>query len=427
MPPRPVMLALLVASLALPVSAAEAAPKRAKLKVGDVSVGEGTGGARTAVLPVKLSRKLPATIKVSWKTVSGSAKAGADFTAKKGSVTIKRRRRKAKVRVPVLTDGADESSEAFKVKLTKVKVVRSKRRRRVRKPKLADRVGVVTIGDDDTAAPPRRRRVPTPPAGPAPPTFSIADAPAVSEGGTLTFTITLSRPLTYATTLTFRSAHGTADVGPWSGDYFGLSGAVSFPAGTTVQTVDVTTIDDDRVEFSETLLGDIEDPVAVGGGQTPTISDGQASGPITDNDAVPTCPEGDPPEPGNNAHTSGTPLMGDTRTRGIICGSSHSDSTDWYRFENVPNGESIGVCIIPDQKAPGGAAPGNLNAAIWTISGTNLGLIKSSGENPGTTEEYLSVINDTGAPQTYGLAIAYAGGPGPEVNGYTVQTGCSNN
>ena len=113
------------------------------------------------------------------------------------------------------------------------------------------------------------------------PSISIADR-AVPEGDAGTtmavFTLTLSAPSsTNTVTVMYQTADGTA-LQP--GDYTTASGTVTFPPGTTEQTLSVPVIGDTLSEDNETFFVNLSAPTNA------TIARAQAVGTILDDDAA---------------------------------------------------------------------------------------------------------------------------------------------
>jgi chitinase len=110
------------------------------------------------------------------------------------------------------------------------------------------------------------------------PQFSINDV-SVTEGnaGTKTaiFTVTLAPASASTVTVGYATANGTATAGS---DYVTASGTVTFPAGSTSQTVSVTLNGDTTVEGDETFLVNLSSPSGA------TILDGQGVGTILNDD-----------------------------------------------------------------------------------------------------------------------------------------------
>ena len=115
-------------------------------------------------------------------------------------------------------------------------------------------------------------------------TISI-DSPSVTEGDsgskTLTFTATLSKASTRQVTVNYADAGtGTATSGT---DYTAITGGMlTFAAGTTSQTFDVSVTGDTDEEADETVI------VTLSNAANATISTATGTGTITDNDGTPT-------------------------------------------------------------------------------------------------------------------------------------------
>lgn len=108
--------------------------------------------------------------------------------------------------------------------------------------------------------------------------FSIANATAVTEGGTLVYTVTKTG--SGAASVNYASAGGTATSGS---DFTATSGTLSFTSGQTSQTISLATIDGTAVESGgETVFMNLSGATAGA-----TISDAQGVGEIYDND-IPT-------------------------------------------------------------------------------------------------------------------------------------------
>ena len=114
--------------------------------------------------------------------------------------------------------------------------------------------------------------------------FSVND-PSVSEGdagsATLTFTVTLDNPAPAGgATVDYATSDGTASS---ASDYTAISTTtLSFSAGETSQTVDVTVAGDETVEVDETITLTLSNPT----GTDVVIGDATGSGTITNDDEV---------------------------------------------------------------------------------------------------------------------------------------------
>ena len=128
----------------------------------------------------------------------------------------------------------------------------------------------VAVSDDDDPAPP--------PSVNATPSFSVSDASG-AEGGTLTFTVTLSPSSDrYAWVHYYaRPAFGTAASATFA-DFAQTYGMLTFEPGDTTKTITVALVDDNTPEANETFKLVLYTPAQA------KITDGEATGTITDND-----------------------------------------------------------------------------------------------------------------------------------------------
>jgi hypothetical protein len=187
---------------------------------------------------------------VNYATADGTAAAGSDYNAKSATLTFAAGGTSSQTfQVTTLTDSVVESPETVLVNLSG----------QTGGATITTGQGSGTINDV-----------------PPPPSFAISNATAVSEGGSLTFTVTKtgttssSYSVNYATT-----TGGTATSGT---DYTATSGTLTFPAGSTTSLpVTVPTLTDSVVESPETVLVTLSAPT---GGATITTS--QGSGTIND-------------------------------------------------------------------------------------------------------------------------------------------------
>lgn len=213
--------------------------------VNDVSATEGG----TLTFTVTKSGEGIQNFSVNYATADGTAAAGSDYTAASGTLTFAVGETIKTVSVPTTDDAVDEASETLSLNLSAATGGST----------ISDAQGVGTIEDNDPA-----------------PSFAISDATAVTEGGTLVFTVTKSGSTSQSFSVNYATANGTAAAGS---DYTATSGTLTFAAGETSKTISVATIDDSTQESSETVLVNLS--AATGGS---TIADSQGSGTISDND-----------------------------------------------------------------------------------------------------------------------------------------------
>ena len=106
--------------------------------------------------------------------------------------------------------------------------------------------------------------------------LSVADATASEEDdSTIDFVVTLNPASDESVTVDYATANGSASTGD---DYTAASGSLTFDAGETSKTIQVSIIDDTVVDDNETLT------ITLSNASGAEISDGQATGTITDGD-----------------------------------------------------------------------------------------------------------------------------------------------
>ena len=98
-------------------SAAPAPAVEPELSIAAARVTEGDTGTSAAVFRVSLSPAAGATVTVSYATADGTAAAGADYRATRGTLTIRAAQTAGRITVPVLGDLLAEADERFTVTL----------------------------------------------------------------------------------------------------------------------------------------------------------------------------------------------------------------------------------------------------------------------------------------------------------------------
>ncbi len=223
------------------------------LSVSNASVSEGG----TANFTVSLSAAGSSTITTQYATSSAGSASSNDFSARSGTLTFSAGQTSKTVSVPTIEDSAVESNETFYLDLSNPSGAT-----------IADGRGVGTIVNDDNA--------------PAPPSITISNASA-NEGGSLTFTVSLSASYTSSISVNYATANGTANS---STDYYSRSGTLTFSAGQTSKTIVVPTRNDSILEPNEVFYVNLSG--ATGGA---SISDSRGDGTISDDDFFDPCGE----------------------------------------------------------------------------------------------------------------------------------------
>ncbi len=213
------------------------------IAINDLVVAEGGG---MATFTVSLSAMSSQAVMVTAATASGTATSGADFTALPAMtvVTIPAGMLSAPVNVTITQDTLDETDETFLVNLSNPV-----------NATLADSQGQGTITDDDL-----------------PPSITINDV-AANEGANAVFTVTLSAASSFAVSVNFSTAAGTATAGS---DFTTTSGTLNIPAGATTGTITVPLLLDAVADGGETFNVNLTMPVNA------TIGDAQGLGTIND-------------------------------------------------------------------------------------------------------------------------------------------------
>ena len=115
------------------------------------------------------------------------------------------------------------------------------------------------------------------------PSFAVADASA-DEGDAITFTVTRSGAMDNAVSVKWNTKAATGAGAASTSDYTAMTTAtkLDFASGASSQTFTVATTEDTLHEGNETFLVELTEPDGA------IISDAEATGTITDDDAVPT-------------------------------------------------------------------------------------------------------------------------------------------
>jgi hypothetical protein len=216
------------------------------VNIQDVTVNEDSG---TADFLVSLSTASGQPVTVKFATGNGSAKAPGDFTAISGVVAFPPGTVDQLVSVPIVDDSVLELTETFSVKLSKAAGA-----------KLGRKAATGTILDDEPK-----------------PTVSISDGVAV-EGAKVAFTVSLSAPSALPASVKYTTLPGTATS---NADFKPASGTVTFKAGTTTQTISISTVNDRITEGDETFQVVLSSPSGADPGSmsgTGTIMDDDIPG-----------------------------------------------------------------------------------------------------------------------------------------------------
>ena len=281
-----------------------------------------------ALFPVTLNAASGKMVTVMYRTMGDTATAGSDYMTTTGKLEFGPGTRELTIVVPTSDDRSDEEEENFTVELHDPTDATLKD---------DPEEGEGTIRDNDD-----------------PLHLSIMDAEAVTEGGTATFTVTLSEESSEVVTVAYATRNGTATAGS---DYEAVSDTLTFQPGDTEETVGVSVLDDTVAEDLETFMVELSSALGA------TIGDHSGAATIIDDD------EGGTPslrlddvsvaEGGTAAFTVtlSVPAPGQitvayaTMDGSALAGLDYMTTTGTLRFAANETTKTISVPVVNDQVA----------------------------------------------------------------------------
>jgi YD repeat-containing protein len=314
---------------------------------------------------------------VNYATANGTAAAGSDFTAASGTLTFTTAETSKTISVATTNDSSVESAETVLLNLSGATGGATITRAQ----------GSGTVNDNDTYPPP---------------SFAISSAAAVTEGGTLVYTVTKTSPVSFAYSVNYATANGSAAAGS---DYNATSGTLSFAVGETSKTISVGTIDDGSVESAETVLVNLSGPT---GGAT--ISAAQGSGTINDNDTYP--PPGFAISGAAAVNEGGTLVYTVTKTSPVsfaysvnyatangsaAAGSDYGSTSGTLTFAVGETSKTISVATVDDGSVE------SAETVLVNLSSPTGGATISTSQGSGTIND-----NDTYPPPSFSISGAAA-------------------
>ena len=181
-----------------------------------------------------------------------------------------------------------------------------------------------------------------------PPAISVSDATVQeAEGAVLVFTATLSHASSRTVTVDYATSDGTAVAGS---DYSAASGTLTFNAGDTSQTVQVTVLTDSEDESQETLTLTISNPSQA------TLDDGTGTGTIENGESSSGTQE-DPPAVSLTATFANMP-------------ATHNGSA--FTFD-LTFSEEFGISYVTLRDDAFSVTGGTVNKAKRMTQGSNIG------------------------------------------------------
>ena len=192
------------------------------LRIGDATAAEGGG---SAVFTVTLSAASAQDVTVDYETSDGTARAGQDYTAATGTLTIAAGDTTGTIPVPLLNDDVVEEDETFTVTLSEAV-----------NATIADGEGVGTITDDDQAD------------------LTVAydqSSYTVTEGSAVSVTVVLSE--LPGSSITIPLTHMPV-AGADASDYSGVPDTVSFASSETQQSFTISATSDEVRDADEQVV-----------------------------------------------------------------------------------------------------------------------------------------------------------------------------
>ena len=268
------------------------------ISIGDTAVTEGNGSTTTAAFTVSLSNASTQTVTVNYATAGDTATSGTDFLAANGTATITPGLLSTTVNVTVNGDTTFEPNEFFLVNLTSPS-----------NATISDNQATGIINNDDLQ-----------------PTISINDV-THNEGDAGTtdydFTVSLSNASSQTITVNAATADNTATTA--DSDYTGVSSTLlTFAPSATTQHFHVLVNGDTKFEPTETFF------VNLSGATSATVSDGQGSGTVTNDDTQPTISINDVTHNEGNAGTTDydfTVSLSNASSQTITVNAATADNT----------------------------------------------------------------------------------------------------
>lgn len=217
--------------------------------VDDAKLHEGASGTKNLSFAVKLSATSTATISVGYATVDGTASAGADYSARSGTLVFSPGQSVKYLYVPIVGDTFAEPDEAFTLRLASpvnAVILQGEAIGTIQNDDLSLRMGDIEISERDDGV------------------------------GEASLIVSLSAPAAFAVEASYATSGGTATSGT---DYISQSGLVTFAPGEITRTISVPILADRRNEASETIYVSLSDSLNA------TIADSQGVITITDDDS----------------------------------------------------------------------------------------------------------------------------------------------
>ncbi|MCI0537697.1 MAG: hypothetical protein L0Z50_20985, partial [Verrucomicrobiales bacterium] len=223
------------------------------ISIGDQTTTEGDAGPRNLALTVRLSGPSAQAVSIDYASADDTAKAGADYLAKNGTLTFGPGETEKTIAVTILGDTLNEGDEAFQVNFSNAS-----------NATLLNNKATGTIADDDQHI-----------------SLFIDDA-VVLEGAPgqttdLRFNVRLQPAWSQTVTVNYATYGGSAAAG---NDFVSTSGLLTFQPNQTLQTITVSITGDNANEGNETFV------VQLSNALNAVLADAEATGTIINDDGI---------------------------------------------------------------------------------------------------------------------------------------------
>ena len=203
-----------------------------------------------AIFLVKLHTAMSAEMTLEYATADGTARAGEDYVATSGTLTIRAGATSASVLVNLVEDSIAEDDETV---VLRVKVPSDETQQAIS--------GTALIIDDDNVG-----------------VLDIGDAKRREGDAHIPFEVTLSRPSANDVAVDYETADGTATAGQ---DYVARAGTLTIPAGELAASIKVALLDDSIDEIHERFTVELRNA------ENAYMGDSSGTGTIVDGDPLP--------------------------------------------------------------------------------------------------------------------------------------------
>jgi Ca2+-binding RTX toxin-like protein len=226
----------------LPISLTILDDDKPVVRMDDIKVTEGDNGLHDADITVYLNTAATSDVSVNYKTIDGTAKDGSDYIGDSDTLVIPKGSKEGHIKISIQGDTTPETTENFHVELSGVSGAILLNN--------ADTLSnTVTISTDDD------KNLP----------ILTVKAKPIDEGGEdevtdYPVTFTLSSSSATDVTVHYETKNGTALDGS---DYQGKSGDITFLAGETQATLNISVLGDIDIEDDEDFILQLTNPTGL--------------------------------------------------------------------------------------------------------------------------------------------------------------------